>query len=422
MKMNNDTNKKVYGLLGRTLGHSYSEMIHKELGNPDYRLIELEPEELPGFFAGNEIGGLNVTIPYKRSVMEYCDTLSERAKAISSVNTIISTPSGLHGDNTDAYGLEYMAKRAGIDFLGKKVVIFGSGGASLTAKYVAKESGATSIVVVSRSGEDNYDNLSRHSDAQLLINATPVGMFPKSGESVVQVSQFPECEGVLDLVYNPRRTALLMMAQERGIPNSNGLPMLVAQAKAAEELFFGNKIPDSENERILGLIRAETENIILIGMPGSGKTTVGAALSELTGREVIDIDQKIEEAAHMPITRIFDLFGEAEFRRMEREQTAHYCALNGKIITTGGGVVLDERNYPSLRQNGRVYHLIRDTKLLPSEGRPLSLSSNLEAMAAERLPLYVRFRDVAEANIGTPEETAKEIWRDFCENTRDERA
>ncbi len=409
----------VFGLIGRTLGHSYSQLIHKELGNPDYRLIELAPEELAGFLANSSIGGLNVTIPYKRDVMQYCGSLSERAQEIGSVNTIIRTPTGLFGDNTDAYGLEYMAARAGIGFLDKKAVIFGSGGASLTAKFVAKRLGAKEVVAVSRSGEDNYHNLSRHFDAQILINATPVGMFPKTGTAVADVSAFPRCEGALDMVYNPRRTAFLMQAQSLGIPRSDGLPMLVAQAKAAEELFFGKKIPDSENERILGLIRAETENIILIGMPGSGKTTVGAALAKLTCRELIDIDAKIEEAANMPIPEIFEKLGEGEFRKMEREQTALCGALSGKIITTGGGVVKDERNYPSLHQNGRIYHILRDTKQLSRAGRPLSLFADLEAMYKERLPHYERFRDAAAANSGAPEETAQEIWRDFCETTRD---
>ncbi len=232
----------VFGLIGRTLGHSYSQLIHKELGNPDYRLIELAPEELAGFLANSSIGGLNVTIPYKRDVMQYCGSLSERAQEIGSVNTIIRTPTGLFGDNTDAYGLEYMAARAGIGFLDKKAVIFGSGGASLTAKFVAKRLGAKEVVAVSRSGEDNYHNLSRHFDAQILINATPVGMFPKTGTAVADVSAFPRCEGALDMVYNPRRTAFLMQAQSLGIPVRTDCPCWW-QAKAAEELFFGKKIP-----------------------------------------------------------------------------------------------------------------------------------------------------------------------------------
>jgi shikimate dehydrogenase len=410
---------RICGLIGRKLGHSFSPRIHKELGNPHYRLFELEPEELAGFFRRNAIGGLNVTIPYKRDAMAFCDSLSDRAREIGSVNTIVGTDKGLYGDNTDACGFAYMAGRANIEFRGKKVLVFGSGGASLTAQYVAKQQGAREVVVISRSGENNYQNMGRHKDAQILVNATPVGMFPKAGVSVADVSAFPRCEGVLDMVYNPRRTALVLQAESLGIPCSDGLAMLVAQAKAAAELFFDQMIPDSENERILWLIRAETENIVLIGMPGSGKTAVGAALSGLTGREMIDIDTKIEEAAGMTIPEIFEKQGEGAFRRMEREQTARYGAMSGKIIATGGGVVKDEGNYPLLRQNGRIYHILRDTSLLPREGRPLSLSADLEAMVRERLPLYRRFRDAAVENSGTPEETARQIWRDFCENTGD---
>lgn len=409
--------EKTYGLIGQKLSHSWSPLIHKELGNPDYRLIELEPEELAEFFKNTAIGGVNVTIPYKRNVMALCDALSERARAIGSVNTVVRTENGLYGDNTDANGLLYMAKRVGIGFLGKKVLIFGSGGASLTVQHVAKEQGAREVVVVSRSGENNYQNLHLHADAEILINATPVGMFPNTGEAVADLSAFPRCEGVLDLVYNPRRTMLLQQAERLGIPRSDGLPMLVEQARAAEELFFGRTIPESENGRILGLIRRKTENIVLIGMPGCGKSTVGRILSNLTGREFIDVDEAIEQAAHMSIPKIFEKYGEGEFRRLEWEKTAEVGALSGKIIATGGGVVKDEKNYASLHQNGRIYHILRDVEKLSKTGRPLSQSANLFEMARERMPLYERFRDAAAENDLSAEETAMRIWRDFCENS-----
>ena len=410
--------EKIYGLLGRKLGHSWSVPIHTALGCQGYRLIELEPEDLPGFLAREDIGGLNVTIPYKRDVMPFCDVIDPMAEAIGSVNTLTRRADGkLYAFNTDAAGFCWMAERTGISFTGKKTVVLGSGGASLTAVACAKKLGAREVVVISRSGENNYGNLSRHADADIVVNTTPVGMFPNNGAAAVDLATFPRCSGVLDVVYNPRRTALLLQAEALGIPCSDGLPMLVAQAKAAEEHFFEKSIPDSENERILALLRQECTNIVLIGMPGCGKTTVGQALSELTGREAVDIDRRIVERAGCSIPEIFAHGGESAFRALEQEETAEAGKLSGKIILTGGGVIKDERNYASLHQNGRIYHLIRDISVLPTNGRPLSQGTDLSAMWREREPLYARFRDVEIQNDGSLQETAAAIWRDFCENS-----
>ena len=409
--------ERIYGLLGRTLKHSYSVPIHRALGNDGYALYELEPESLGAFLAREDVAGLNVTIPYKRDVMAYCDTLDETAREIGSVNTIVRESNGaLAGYNTDAYGLTYMASRAGIAFAGKKVVILGSGGASLTAQYVAKTEGAWEIVVISRGGADNYDNLSRHGDAQIIINTTPVGMYPHTGDVPVDLALFPACEGVLELVYNPRRTALAFRADELGIPCGEGLSMLVAQAKAAEELFFGREIAEGENERILRLLRRSTQNIVLIGMPGSGKTTIGATLAQLCGRTLIDLDEQIVLAVGKTIPEIFAESGEAAFRVLEREQAQRWGKESGLVLMTGGGIVKDERNYQSLRQNGRIYQITRDLALLPREGRPLSLTTDMETMLRERAPLYARFRNASIANDSTPEAAAAEIWREFCEN------
>ena len=373
--------EKVYGLLGRKLGHSWSAPIHAALGCADYRLIELEPEELGAFLAREDIGGLNVTIPYKRDVMAYCDVLDPMAEAIGSVNTLVRRADGkLYGYNTDAAGFCFMAQRAGIGFAGKKTLVLGSGGAS-------------------------------------SVNTTPVGMYPNNGAAAVDLTAFPACAGVLDLIYNPRRTALLLQAEELGIPCSDGLPMLVAQAKAAEEHFFDRTIADSENERILAQLRREMTNLVLIGMPGSGKSAVGAALAALTGREAIDIDARIAEKAGCSIPEIFAKGGEAAFRALEREVTAACGALSGKLLLTGGGVVKTPENYAALHQNGRIYQLLRPLELLPTDGRPLSQGADLAAMWAERAPLYERFRDAAIDNSGTVEQTAQAIWRDFCENS-----
>ena len=410
--------EKIFGLLGRKLGHSWSVPIHTALGCEGYRLIELEPEELEGFLRQSNIGGLNVTIPYKRDVMPFCDVIDPMAQAIGSVNTLTRRDDGkLYAFNTDAAGFCWMAERAGISFTGKKAVVLGSGGASLTAVACARKLGAREVVVISRSGENNYGNLCRHADADIVVNTTPVGMYPNTGVSPVDLTAFPRCSGVLDVVYNPRRTALLLQAEELGIPCSDGLPMLVAQAKAAEEHFFEKSIPDSENERILAMLRQECTNIVLIGMPGCGKTTVGQALAELTGREAIDIDQRIVERAGRSIPEIFAAEGEAAFRALEREVTAEVGKLSGKIILTGGGVVKDERNYAPLHQNGRIYHLLRALNVLPTDGRPLSRGADLSAMWVERAPLYARFRDAEIQNSGSVQDAAAAIWRDFCENS-----
>ena len=410
--------EKIYGLLGRRLGHSWSVPIHTALGCQGYRLIELEPEELAGFLAQPNIGGLNVTIPYKRDVMPLCDVIDPMAQAIGSVNTLTRRADGkLYAFNTDAAGFCWMAERAGISFAGKKAVVLGSGGASLTAVACAKKLGAREVVVISRSGQNNYGNLARNADADIVVNTTPVGMYPNNGAAAVDLTAFPRCSGVLDVAYNPRRTALLLQAEELGIPCSDGLPMLVAQAKAAEEQFFDKSIPDSENERILALLRQECTNIVLIGMPGCGKTTVGQALAKLTGREAVDVDQRIVARAGCSIPEIFARDGEAAFRALEREETAEAGKLSGKIILTGGGVIMDQRNYAPLHQNGRIYHLIRDLDILPTDGRPVSQSTDLHALWETRAPFYARFRDAAIENSGTVEETAAAIWRDFCEHS-----
>ncbi len=405
--------KEIYGLLGRHLSHSFSPVIHTDLGCPSYDLIELEPEQLEEFLQNPDIRGLNVTMPYKRDIIKYCAKLSEEAEAIGSVNTISRLPDGgLLGSNTDLPGFEYMAKRAGISMTGKKVVIFGSGGASLTVQAAAKRQNARQIVVISRSGQDNYENLDRHSDGEIVVNATPVGMYPNGGQSPVDLTIFPKCEGVLDVVYNPARTALLLQAEKLGIPNSNGLPMLVAQAVYAEKI-FGLDVDETATERIVQKLRAQTGNIVIIGMPGSGKSTVGQELAKLTGREAVDVDEMIVKAAGMSIPEIFASQGEAAFRAMEREQTAIAGAMTGKIILTGGGVVKDDRNLDPLRQNGRIYQISRDISLLATDGRPLSQNTDLTAMFEERGPMYAKFRDVEIDNNGDIADTAAAIWREY---------
>lgn len=410
--------EKIYGLIGETLKHSWSVPIHRALGCDSYRLYELKPEELGDFLNQNQIGGLNVTIPYKKAVIPYCASLDPYAESIGSVNTLVPDSEGqLHGYNTDALGLSYIAKRSGISFRNAKVIILGSGGTSLTARAVARTEGAREIIIVSRSGENNYENISHHADADILINTTPVGMYPRNGECLVDLKAFPALRGVLDVVYNPARTALLLHAEGLGIPHSDGLPMLVAQAVAAEEKFFDRKIKDSEIERITAMLRRDMTNIVLIGMPGSGKSTIGAKLAAKTGREMIDIDAEIVKSAGCSIPEIFSRSGEAEFRKLESEEVRKAGKETGKIIMTGGGVITRAENYAPLHQNGRIYQLERDLSKLPIDGRPISQKTSAEELYQKRAPLYQTFRDVCIDNNSSINRTVEMIWRDFNENT-----
>lgn len=409
--------EKRYGLIGRTLGHSWSVPIHAALGRPEYQLFELEPEALAGFLRQEDLGGVNVTIPYKQTVMALCDEIDPTAREIGSVNTIVNENGRLMGYNTDADGFCVMADRAGVDFRGKKVVVLGSGGASQTVQAVAWRLGAREVVVISRSGEDNYQNLPRHANADIVINTTPVGMYPNVGDSPVDLTEFPICSGVLDLIYNPQRTELLMQAEGLCIPCSNGLPMLAAQAAAAEELFYGHVLPSESTERIIWDLRWRNTNIVLIGMPGSGKSTVGKILSGMTGREAVDIDAQVAHRAGRSIPEIFAQEGEAYFRQLEHEEIEKVSLSTGKIIICGGGVVTESANLPALRRNGRIYQLDRALESLSTEGRPLSQSRDLMELWEEREPLYWLFRDQLIDNNGLPEAAAEEIWRDFCENS-----
>ena len=413
--------KKVYGLLGRKLGHSWSVPIHKALGCEDYQLIELEPHELEGFLRREDLGGLNVTMPYKRDVMPFCDVIDEGARAIGSVNTLVRKVDGrLYGYNTDIDGFLYMLRRANVSLSQKKVVILGSGGASLTARAAARREGARETVVVSRSGPDNYETLfQRHADAQVLVNTTPVGMWPNMDRRPVDLSRLPGLEAVLDVIYNPSRTGLLLQAKECGLRRSGGLPMLVQQAVRAEELFFDRTVPVEETEKIVAQLWHDRTNLVLVGMPGCGKTTVGRALAALSGRPLVDLDGEIVRRAGRSIPDIFREEGEEAFRDLESQVLAQVCAQSGQIVATGGGSVLREDNRSALRRTGRVYFLRRELDLLPRDGRPLSQAGNLAEMYRVRRPLYQAAADVVIDNSVPLEETAQLIWRDFCEHSGD---
>ena len=402
-----------YGLLGERLGHSFSPQIHRDLAGYDYQLLPTPPEAVEDLFARRAFQGLNVTIPYKRMVMPLCDEIDPRAAAIGAVNTVVNRNGRLTGYNTDIDGFLYMARRAGVDMAGKKVVILGSGGTSRTARAAAGELGAREIITVSRHGEDNYQNLSRHADAQVLVNTTPVGMYPNWGQSPVSLESFPALEGVLDVVYNPLRTALLLQAEERGLPRSCGLPMLVAQAKRAAELFTGQNIDDSRAEAVLHGLREQLTSIVLIGMPGCGKTTVGRALAEKLGRTFVDLDEEIVRAAGTSIPEIFAREGEAGFRERESALVREFGERTGLVVSTGGGVVTRRENYIPLKQNGLLLHLRRDPAALPTDGRPLSQATAPEELWRRRAPLYAAFADGEIDNNGTLAGTLEQIEKEM---------
>lgn len=402
-----------YGLLGEKLGHSFSPQIHRDLAGYDYQLLPTPPEAVEDLFARRAFQGLNVTIPYKRTVMPLCDEIDPRAAAIGAVNTVVNQNGRLTGYNTDIDGFLYMARRAGVDMAGKKVVILGSGGTSRTARAAAGELGAREIITVSRRGEDNYQNLSRHADAQVLVNTTPVGMYPNWGKSPVSLESFPALEGVLDVVYNPLRTALLLQAEERGLPRSCGLPMLVAQAKRAAELFTGQNIGDSRTEAVLHGLRRQLTSIVLIGMPGCGKTTVGRALAEKLGRTFVDLDEEIVRRAGTFIPEIFAREGEAGFRERESALVREFGERTGLVVSTGGGVVTRRENYIPLKQNGLLLHLRRDPAALPTDGRPLSQATAPEELWRRRAPLYAAFADGEIDNNGTLAGTLEQIEKEM---------
>ena len=398
------------GLLGKTLGHSYSPQIHAQLGDYRYELFEKQPEELENFLRHGEFDALNVTIPYKKAVLPYCAALSDAVKAIGSANTLVRLPDGtLFADNTDAFGFSCIADECGVDIAGKKALVFGSGGASVTAQYVLKTRGARAVLVISRSGEHNYENLAENADAEILVNTTPLGMYPNNGASPVDLTRFPRCEAVLDVVYNPARTALLLQAEALGIPHAGGLLMLVAQAKRASELFTGSAIADTRIGEIYRTLAVQMQNIVLVGMPGCGKSSIGTLLAEKLDRPFLDADAEIEKAAGMPIPDFFKLYGEAAFRDLESRVLAELGKRSGAVIATGGGAVLREENYAALHQNSTIVWLTRDLARLPIDGRPVSQATSLDALFAARKARYERFADHIIDNNGAPDETVRAI-------------
>lgn len=385
----------MYGLLGRKLSHSLSPQIHAHFGSYPYELFCREPDELDAFFADKSLKAYNVTIPYKVDAYNHCDELSDTAKKIGSVNTVIRRVDGtLYGDNTDYFGFSYMSEKCGADYKGKKVLVLGSGGASLTVCAVAKDCGAREIVVVSRSGEDNYENISRHYDADIVVNTTPVGMYPNNGERLIELDKFTRIECVLDLIYNPCKTRLLLDAEELNIPCSNGLAMLVAQGLRSAEQFPDVQLQNKDIDAVVNATLNEQKNIVLIGMPGCGKSTVGKHLSEKLDRELLDTDNEIVKSDGRTIPEIFSAEGEPFFRKLETETVTAVGKQLGRIIATGGGAVIKKENRDALGQNGTIIYLKKDLSLLSLDGRPLSKNEDAVRKIYEaRKDTYEAFAD-----------------------------
>ncbi len=395
-------------LIAKKLSHSFSKPIHNALSDYSYEYKELQENELEGFLKERDFDGLNVTIPYKTAVMSYLDELSPEAEKIGAVNTIVNKCGKLCGYNTDYYGFCYMVKEAGTEIAGKDVAIIGKGGAAKTAKCVCEDMGAKSVSTITR--EDiNSGDMERFYNAQIVVNATPVGMYPNTGESAVDITHFKKCEELLDVIYNPAKTKLILDAEKMGIKTVNGLGMLVAQAKCACELFTDTKVPDFKIEEIKRKIEKQTKNIILIGMPGCGKSSVGREMARLLERPFYDSDDEITKKGASP-KDIIERFGEAHFRKVESEVLAELCKKSGCVIATGGGAVTVMENYDIMHQNGTVLYIDRALERLDTKNRPLSAGGKeaLKALYEKRAPPYKKFAHAEVKSLETYQKTAQQ--------------
>lgn len=401
---------RPYGVLGRVLGHSYTPAIYKELAGMDYRRFEREPEELEVFINGDEWEGVNVTIPYKRAVMEYLDELSPIAKRLGNVNTIVRLADGrLRGDNTDYYGFKCLVESLGIDVAGMRAVVFGgTGGAGATVLTVLADMGVEAISV-SRSGDVTYGDLGSLENIEIAVNCTPVGMFPNCPDTPCALDALPDLKAVLDIVYNPARTGLILEAERRGIPCASGLLMLVGQAAAAVERYTGETISLERTIEVTDRLSASVQNIAIIGMPGCGKTRGGQALAAQLNRPHVDIDRELETRLGCSCSEYIKTNGEAAFRAEETACLADVAARSGQVISCGGGIVMRPENYDLLHQNSRIALINRPLQDLAKGGRPITARDGVEKLAEIRMPLYRDWADIQVDSQKTPQETARAI-------------
>ena len=411
------------GLIGEHLGHSYSQRIHETLGGYPYELIEVAPQDLDAWMKNKDFAALNVTIPYKKAVIPYLEELDERARRIGAVNTIVNDHGRLIGKNTDYYGCRFMLEQAGMEIQGRKVILLGNGGAAQAVQAVLEDLGAAAIVKVKRNPSPEtltYEEAYRdHSGAQVIVNTSPVGMFPAQEGIPVELDRFPQLESVADVIYNPHRTRLIVEAQKRGCRTATGLSMLTAQAAEAIEAFIGKPVAPESILRMTAELAREKMNLVLIGMPGCGKSTIARKLAEISGRPAVDIDQRIVERIGMPIRDFFAQQGEARFRQIEAEILAEVTLQTGQIIATGGGIVKDWENVRRLRQSGKVYFLDRSLDQLETDpSRPLSSSREaLRQLYDQRIDLYRAACDQQIENNGSADETARRLWQDWLMET-----
>lgn len=408
-----------YGLIGNNLSHSFSEFIHREFNLYNYNLYNLSENEFDIVLKSKKFKGLNITMPYKKAVIKYCDSLDETVTKIGSANTLVSKDGCVKAYNTDYFGLKYTMDRSNIFLKNKKVMILGSGGTSLTARVLAEDLGASEIFTVSRSLDKkiNYSNIYDYNFVDVIINTTPVGMYPNNLCELVDISRFKNLSGVVDVIYNPLKSKLLMKSKELQIPVSGGLPMLVAQAKASGEIFSGKKIDDLIIEKIIKKLCFQISNIVLIGMPGCGKTSLSKILSDKLLKKFIDTDHEIQKYFQKKISKIFEIYGEEKFREAEIEIIKKYGKENNLILSTGGGVVINKENYYSLKQNSRIYWIKRDLNKLDTKNRPLSKNLNeIKKIYKSRKLMYKNFSDKIILNNEKPEDAAQEILEDFYEN------